>query len=172
MPFQFDIRRSSPSARPYEQASADNISKLDSCMFTTGMLTSTQALLSLLKLLQQTEVSRNLGTHDDSTSELWWCLFRPSILGILEAVVRSSEGEVVGGVGGVGSWEGQGCAAVSEGHQAYLSERGPAISLVSCDSRASTQTDTFRSVQIRPQATYILRMPRMKSWGLGCIQTS
>lgn len=60
VPFQLVMRRSSPSSRPYEQASV----ALSVTFLTTQSKdlnhTSTEALLALLELLQQAEVAGDL----------------------------------------------------------------------------------------------------------------
>lgn len=61
VPFQLVIRRSSPSSRPYEQASVTLSGSLVTTRSDALMHTSTEALLALLELLQQTEVTGNLG---------------------------------------------------------------------------------------------------------------
>jgi hypothetical protein len=66
VPFQLVMRRSSPSSRPYEQASNNTV--LDNDLFPTlrnqhGSLTGAETLLALLELLQQAEVAGNFGTH-------------------------------------------------------------------------------------------------------------
>lgn len=69
MPFQLLIIISSPSSRPYEQASKGWKRKCVSelCVMChlvcEGMLTCAQALLALLELFEQPEVSGNLGRH-------------------------------------------------------------------------------------------------------------
>jgi hypothetical protein len=61
VPFQLVMRRSSPSSRPYEQASVTLSGSLVTTQSDALMHTSTEALLALLELLQQTEVTGNLG---------------------------------------------------------------------------------------------------------------
>jgi hypothetical protein len=61
VPFQLVMRRSSPSSRPYEQASV-SLSVFSVATRSDALIrTSTEALLALLELLQQTEVTGNLG---------------------------------------------------------------------------------------------------------------
>jgi hypothetical protein len=63
VPVQLVMRRSSPSSRPYEHAS--EACQLD-CPYQEPHIihTCTQALLALLKLLQQPEVAGYFGTHN------------------------------------------------------------------------------------------------------------
>ena len=62
VPFQFDMRRSSPSARPYEHASETLLDCIH-CKQARHYRTSSEALLAFLKLLEEPEVSRDLGAH-------------------------------------------------------------------------------------------------------------
>ena len=61
MPFQLVMRGSSPSSRPYEQASVSFSVTSPATRSNGHIRTSTEALLALLELLQQTEVTGNLG---------------------------------------------------------------------------------------------------------------
>lgn len=66
VPFQLDIIRSSPSVKPYEQASVNleiSWSTLRSHVRIAGSLTSTESLLAFLELFQETEVTGNLSSH-------------------------------------------------------------------------------------------------------------
>lgn len=63
VPFQFDMRRSSPSERPYEHAS-------EGCSMENGGLrgverrhTGSETFLTFLEFLQKAEVAGNLRSH-------------------------------------------------------------------------------------------------------------
>ena len=74
MPFQLVMRRSSPSSRPYEHASS-MVSAVDTGQDTLHgcVPTCSEAFLALLQLLQQSEVARDLGTHDRQQSLVLVC---------------------------------------------------------------------------------------------------
>lgn len=61
VPFQLVMRRSSPSSRPYEQASVSSSVALLVRQSTGLIRTSAETLLALLELLQQTEVTGDFG---------------------------------------------------------------------------------------------------------------
>jgi hypothetical protein len=63
VPFQSDMRRSSPLSRPYEHASIWLLVLLSSHDGSSSCHTSTETFLALLQLLEQTEVSRDFGAH-------------------------------------------------------------------------------------------------------------
>lgn len=63
VPFQLDINRSSPSERPYEQASKYPFSATCCEESKDGSFTSSESLFSLLKLFKQTKVPRNFSCH-------------------------------------------------------------------------------------------------------------
>jgi hypothetical protein len=63
VPFQSDINRSSPLSSPYEHASVYSSAPGLQYRIADVCHTSTKALLALLKLFQQAEVSGNFGTH-------------------------------------------------------------------------------------------------------------
>jgi hypothetical protein len=63
VPFQSDMRRSSPLSRPYEHASIWLLVLMSCHDGSSCCHTSTETFLALLQLLEQTEVSRYFGTH-------------------------------------------------------------------------------------------------------------
>ena len=63
MPFQLVIIRSSPSAKPYEQASAEVSGRRSFSCKEAHRRTCTQTFLAFLQLLQKSEVARHLCSH-------------------------------------------------------------------------------------------------------------